>query len=303
MKNPLAIIILTILLSSRENSVEQNRKKFLVDDIPDKTPIAFKEELIPDNMIIHKGIFSPDMKEYYYTVSDKDFQQFNVYVIKKNNGEWSKPRNAFFDSKYNEHGMSFSPNGSSIYFSSTRPVSLDGVSSSWHIWRSDKISGSWDDPKFVDIPNLRNKLSSHPIVTNSGMMYFHSSNLDYTEMDIYRSKQKNGKFENAEKVSFFKAQIKGKCTPFVSQNEEYLIFASIGKQLDLMIAFNDGSGHWTEPVMLNNKINNMGQGNPYVTPDNKYLFFTEGDHLEKNWKVKWVDVESELKKYLVIMQD
>ncbi|WP_262496961.1 hypothetical protein [Formosa algae] len=39
----------------------------------------------------------------------------------------------------------------------------------------------------------------------------------------------------------------------------------------------------------------MGQGNPYITPDDKFLFYTTGGHLEKDWKVKWVNIESELK--------
>ncbi|PNW28712.1 hypothetical protein BKP44_07285 [Formosa algae] len=46
---------------------------------------------------------------------------------------------------------------------------------------------------------------------------------------------------------------------------------------------------------LNDKINTMGQGNPYITPDDKFLFYTTGGHLEKDWKVKWVNIESELK--------
>ena len=74
-----------------------------------------------------------------------------------------------------------------------------------------------------------------------------------------------------------------------------MIFASIGNQLDLMISFSDGNGGWKDTKKLNNKINDIGQGNPYVTPDNKFLFFTSGEHLEKNWKVKWVNIESELK--------
>jgi hypothetical protein len=46
-----------------------------------------------------------------------------------------------------------------------------------------------------------------------------------------------------------------KCTPYVSPKEDYLIFATIGNQLNLMISFND----------------------------------------ENEWSVKWVDIESELK--------
>ncbi len=294
--NKLKIILLfTIGLLSCRNEIENIKLQFLTEEVPDNMPLEFKQGIIPQNKLIHKGIFSPDLKEYYYTISDKDFEQFEVYVIRKNDGNWSKPEKAFFNSEYNEHGMSFSPNGNTLYFSSTRPVDIDGVHLTWHIWKSEKINGEWNKPVFVDIPNLRNKLVSHPTITNSGTLYFHSSNLNYSEMDIYNSKQKDGKFKNAEKTSISTNSKTEKCTPYVSPKEDYLIFASIGNQLDLMISFNDGSGKWINTKRLNSKINNIGQGNPYVTPDNRFLFYTTGEHLKKNWRVNWINIESELK--------
>ena len=78
--------------------------------------------------------------------------------------------------------MNFSPDGNSIYFSSTKPTNVDDVLETWHIWKSDKINGKWREPTFEDIPNLRDKLTSHTVITNSETLYFHSSNLDYSEM-------------------------------------------------------------------------------------------------------------------------
>jgi Tol biopolymer transport system component len=269
--------------------------RFLTEKIPFDTPIEFKGNLTPNDKLIHKGIFSPDLEEYYYTLSDTDFEQFDVYMIKKLNGIWSNPQKAFFNSEYSEHGMAFSPDGNSLYFSSTRPTNIKGVLETWHIWKSNKVNGRWSEPKFVDIPNLRSKLVSHPTITNTGTMYFHVSNLDYGEMDIYYSKMVSDKFEDAEKTSISMNSNNGKCTPYVSPKEDYLIFASIGSQLDLMISFNDGIGGWTNTKSLNEKINDNGQGNPYITPDNKFLFFTTGKYQEKNWKVKWVNIESQIK--------
>ncbi len=295
MKKLKIILLFTISFLSCKNENENTKTLFLTEKIPNDVPIEFKPNVIPQNKIIHKGIFSPDLKEYYFTISDKNFENFQVYVIKKNNANWSVPKETFFNSKYNEHGMSFSPNGNTLYFSSTRPINIDGISSTWHIWKSDKVNGEWKEPVFVDIPNLRDKLVSHPIITNSGTLYFHSSNLDYSEMDIYHSKQINGTFENAKKASILLTTNAGKCTPYVSPEEDYLIFASIGNQLDLMISFSDGVGGWINTKRLNDKINDFGQGNPYVTPDNKFLFFTTGEQLKNNWNVKWVNIECEMK--------
>ena len=294
--NKLKIVLLLIIgFLSCKNKTENTKMQFLTEEIPNKIPIEFKHNLVPKNKLIHKGTFSPDLQEYYYTISDKNFEKFEVFVIKKDKEDWSEPKKAFFNSEHSEHGMSFSPNGNTLYFSSTRPVNVSGIAPTWHIWKSNKINGKWSKPIFVDIPNLRNRLVSHPTINNSGTLYVHSSNLDYSEMDIYQSKSVNGKFENAEKTLIVMNSKSGKCTPFVSPKGDYLIFASIGNELDLVITYNDGKGGWMNTKKLNTKINTKGQGNPYITPDNKFLFFTTGEHLEKNWKVKWVNIESEIR--------
>lgn len=291
------LIITTALSCKNSNSIKNHKVRFLVDQIPDTTtPIVFKQDLVPNDKIIHRGVFSPNFEEYYYTISDKNFKQFTIYSIQKINGKWAIPKKAFFNSDYNDHGMSFSSDGKSLYFSSTRPVNIEGVASTWHIWKSEKKNNVWSTPEYVDIPNLRDKLTSHPSITDSGVLYFHVSNSDYSEMDIYLSKAVNGKFQNAQKLIVPQYAKVGKCTPYISPKEDYIIFASIGNQLDLIISFMDKNGKWTHTKKLSEKINNLGQGNPYITPDNKFLFYATGDHIEKNWSVKWVNIASELKK-------
>lgn len=292
MKNTLLILSMIFISIGCKTENKKIELDFLTEKIPQQTPIEFKEPLIPDNKIIHKGIFSPDLNEFYYTISDQNFQNFDVFRIEKNNGTWTDTEHAFFNSEHDEHGMSFSPDGNTIFFSSTRPVNIDGIASTWHIWKCDKVDGVWREPIFVDIPNLRNKLVSHPTITNSGTLYFHSSNLDYTQMSIYKSKELNNHYSDAQKISMNLEN--DSCTPFISPNEDYLIFASIGNQLDLMISYNNGDGHWSNPKKFNDKINYAGQGNPYVTPDNKFLFYTSSNDDKMDWSVKWVNIESEI---------
>lgn len=289
------IIVFLIMISFWNCKTKNTEISILKEEIPKNIPLIFKQNIVPTNKLIHKGILSLDLKEYYYTISDFQFDNFDVFVIKNNNGTWSKPKKAFFNSEYNEHGMSFSPDGNTIYFSSTRPTNIKDVANTWHIWKSEKVNGVWEEPTFVDIPNLRKKLVSHPTITNSGTLYFHSSNLDYTKMDIYHSKKENGNFKNAEKTLAGIKSNERKCTPYISPNEDYLIYASVNNELDLMITYNDGKGNWVNTKKLNKKINNKGQGNPYVTANNKFLFFTTGNYSAKDWKVKWVNIESEIK--------
>ena len=190
--------------------------------------------------------------------------------------------------------MSFSADGNSVYFGSTRPTPLDTINSTWHLWKSEKSNGLWSEPVFIDIPNLRGKLISHPTISKAGTLFFHSSNIDYSQMDLYSSKLEHGEYQDAEKVVIPFPKTISKCTPFVSPNEDYLIFATIGEQLDLYISYKDTSGNWSKPKRLNDTINNLSQGNPYVTPDGKYLFYTVGGEKQKNWNIKWVNIQEEL---------
>ena len=140
------ILLFSIGFLCCKNETENTKMQFLTEEIPNNIPIEFKQNLIPQNKLIHKGIFSPNLQEYYYTISDKKFENFEVFVIEKNKENWSDPNKAFFNSKHNEHGMSFSPNGNTLYFSSTRPVNIVGVVPTWHIWKSDKINEKWNEP-------------------------------------------------------------------------------------------------------------------------------------------------------------
>jgi len=98
-----------------------NQNRFLDSSIPGESPEVFLPNLYQEGKIIHKGIFSPDYENFYYTESKTDFTNFNIKQLNKVDNKWSEPKEAFFNSKFEDHGMSFSPDGQTLYFSSTRP--------------------------------------------------------------------------------------------------------------------------------------------------------------------------------------
>ncbi len=263
---------------------------FLTNDIPFDEPLIFKPELVPDSMLIHSGIFSPDLNEYYFTLSDKDFTSFTVKYIRKGEGKWSEPEDAFFNTAYFEHGMNFSPDGKSIYFSSTRPTGIEGIPETWHIWRSQRMNGEWSKPEFIDIPNLRNRMVSHPSITHDGSIFFHSGTPNYEELQLFYCRPiANGIFSDAIKlppVINFDSQM---VTPWISPDESYLIFQAASK---LYLSFKSKNGVWEKPQILNEVINKHAEGNPYVTPNEQFLFYVSGvePNPEKNWAVHWVDI-------------
>lgn len=59
------ILLFTIPFLSCKSETKNTKMQFLEKEVPNNMPIEFKENLIPQNKIIHKGIFSLDLKEYY----------------------------------------------------------------------------------------------------------------------------------------------------------------------------------------------------------------------------------------------
>ncbi|MDY8138542.1 hypothetical protein [Aquimarina sp. 2201CG5-10] len=291
----LILFVVTACKNQDQNATQSNM--FLTDKIPGDTPIPFKPELVTSNKLVHRGIFSTDMETYYFTISNTDFSSFDVKMSRKKEGVWSTPVNAFFNSTYNEHGMSFSPDGNTLVFASTRSVDTEEVSDTWHLWKSQKQNGKWSEPQFIDIPNLRDKLMSHPTLTNDGILYFHSSNIDYSNMEIWYATLENDQYLPAKKLQLNINQAKGYCTPYISADGEHLIFAVIKEHLELNISHKTGVNEWSTPIIIPEYINHNGQGNPYLTPDGKFLFYaTEDVNKENTWHINWVSTKSFINK-------
>lgn len=292
----LLVLHLWLVGCQPKNNASNNTMLDLTSETPGNSPVEFLPDLVAKDQLIHRGVLSPDLKEYYFTVSDTQYRQFDVKMVQKTSQGWSSPKNAFFNSAYNEHGMSFSSDGRYLYFSSTRPVNTVDVADTWHIWRSQKQGNTWSSPAFVDIPNLRNKLLSHPSISDRGTLYFHVSNLDYSHMAIYTAQQVNNRFEAATKVPLtVDSPTNGFCTPYVSPDGTYLLFAAIREHhLDLMRSRYNKQNGWGVAQKLKANIHHKGQGNPYVSPDGKFLFFAaENDPVKPSqgrWAIKWVQV-------------
>ncbi len=266
----------------------EQEQRYLTSNIPYDQPLMFKPDLVADDSLEHRGVFTPGYEAYYYTVSDKEYERFDIKFITVQDGVWSVPKNAPFNSSYNDHGLSFSPDGLMAVFSSTRPAPKPGIANTWHLWKSTLEDGIWQPPTFIDIPNLDEKLISHPSVTQEGNLYFHVSETDYSNMDIYRSKLIEGSYEEAHRINLSNVNKEARCTPFISPTEDYLIFAAIGKYLTLQISYKEADDQWSDPKPLPSTVNQKGQGNPFVTTDGKFLFYTAQHPTRDTWKVHWV---------------
>ena len=289
-------LLLLVVIIGCDTKLKMNfeQELYLDESAPKDTPKLFKPELIPEKQLAHAGVFTPDMKEYYYTLSNASFSQFTVMYIRKLGDQWSAPKEAFFNSSYLEHGVHFTKDGQWVYFSSTRPVEKEGNSNNWHIWRSKKMQNGWSEAEWINIPGLEGKSSSHPSLTQTGRLYFPSYNPDFSDMALFVTEPIEGVFQQARKVILPEGVNQNTSTPYVAQDESYLLFEKmVDDFLEIYISYRDNDG-WQLPKRLSDNINTKNLGNPYVTPDGQYLFYASGrwKHTPPNdWVIKWVSTK------------
>ena len=109
------LILIAIIGCNTTMKMNTEQEQYLGEYPPTDAPVLFKPELIPEDQLAHAGIFTPDMKEYYYSLSNASFNQFTVMFIRKSGDQWTDPKEAIFNSSYLEHGVHFTKDGQWVY--------------------------------------------------------------------------------------------------------------------------------------------------------------------------------------------
>jgi hypothetical protein len=177
--------------------------------------------------------------------------------------------------------FTLAPDGTSFYFSSTRPI--DGGSTPREFSRNWIVQwdhGRWSTPSLVLGPMGTPEHQAYPTVTTDGALYFFSWNPDEEDSDLFRSRLVDGEYTTPENLGTPINSTHEEFDPYVAPDGTYLIFTSYERPDgdgagDLYISFREGDGSWTEPVNMGQGVNSTANENrPFVTIDGKYFFFT-----------------------------
>jgi len=84
---------------------------------------------------------------------------------------------------------------------------------------------------------------------------------------------------------------------FIARDESYLIFCRFasGSASDLHISYKKQDGTWTYPKTLGTQVNTPNpnwEACPFVTRDNKYLFFMRGGNDLASYSIYWVKIDN-----------
>jgi Tol biopolymer transport system component len=162
-------------------------------------------------------------------------------------------------------------------------------------------NGNWGEPVKLDSTVNSKNSEWFPKVAHDNCLYF-GRDLDGNVV-IHKAELINGEYK---KVSKLNAAFNYNCGDQVfSKNMDYIIFSSPREggfgNIDLYLAFKKDNGEWTEGINMGSDINTDGfELAPYISPDDKYLFFTRRYETKEaaTSDIYWVslDIVSLLKK-------
>jgi hypothetical protein len=217
----------------------------------------------------NKEIYYSGIQAYYPTTGD------TIKYYKYSGGNWTGPFNLYPGFL----APALSVSGDTMYFQDNNSL--------YETYFSVRNGNSWSNPQRI----LASLLSAHYLqVTNNGHYYISSipdpgigasdwCSLDLTASDTTAISLGLPLNTTSDNLDFF-----------VSRDETFMILSRNG----MKISYHKDDGSWTNPKSLGEQINfGLGNWGPYVTSDNKYLFYTTGTLANySDTYVYWVRIDS-----------
>ena len=227
---------------------------------------------------------SPDGTEMMYTIVTGQHVFSSIIILKKGAKGWSAPSIAPFSGQYRDLEPAYSPDGNKIFFSSNRPV--EGKSSTdFDIWVVEKINGVWQsNPKNLGAPINTPRDEFYPSVTESGNLYFTA---EYEggvgKEDIFVASLQDGKYTTPAPLDTAVNSKTYEFNAFVSPDEKFILFSSYGRKDDsgggdMYISLKNDNGTWAPARVLTIVNSSKLDYCPFVTADQKTLYFTSQRH-------------------------
>ena len=245
--------------------------------VPAGEPLLFAPDIISlKNVMVHDTPkFSPDGNEIFWGEFSTNPNHTSIKFSRLINNKWTEPELVPFSSpeSYGDGCPFMLPDGKVLYFSSFRSLKKGGKSGRERIWYVERQGDAWGEPTPVSEYVNKTDLHWQHSVSENRSLYFS------TDQGIMRSQFVSGKHQKPEKITEVMNPEYVGGTPYISPDENYIIFSSdrlpgsLGKR-DLYIGYRKNDGTWSDPIHLGNMINTPQHDLcPIVTYDGKYLLY------------------------------
>ena len=285
MKSIPAIYIFLLFLSSCQPKTEVKETSLpngaYFSQSADTTAQLFAPGIVSKAYQELNAVFSPDGKEFYYTIADpgRNFYTIMVY-IKDENEDWQGPEVASFSGKYPDADPYITSDNKKLYFISQRPIdNVETETKDFDIWMVNRTETGWSDAirldTIINTPNNEYYVSA----TDDGSIFYSSNypgGLGYG--DIYEARPENGSYV-VENLGEAINSPSGEGDPYVSPDGNMIVFMSWGRaddlgRGDLYISYKK-DGVWQKAQNMGSEINSPSfEYCPMMSPDGKYFFWT-----------------------------
>jgi hypothetical protein len=255
---------------------------YLAQNRPGNTPVIFQLQSNSGLRPVERISISSDGKEIYYSELDEwPPHTSRIKCYKYLSNKWQGPFVVF--ERFICPGLSM--NDSTIYMQRDTALSTGGVSWSYYSTRN---STGWSTPIKLLSTNMQTHYFQETQLKNYYLASTPDSNSDICKLVIHNS--------DTTILSLGKPINKTDTENdfFIARDESYIIFFRLTSPNDLFISYHKTNGSWTNPKSLGPNINtsNNYECCPYVTGDNKYLFFTRGNWPMNTYYTYWVKIDN-----------
>ncbi|MFH1196478.1 MAG: hypothetical protein V1720_12310 [bacterium] len=234
---------------------------------PGQTPEKFAPGIISTEAHEYACSFSPDGNEFYYTCNNK------VTYTKLVNGIWIEPTVVPFAGNFSFEPF-VTPDNKRLYFQTGGVINEKMEMMTKYVERTGE---GWSEPKDPGYSFNPGK-TMHISTTMEGTIYTTDISGGMGSESLGRIKKVNGSYEKLEKLGVPFNKVPNQQHPWIAPDESYILFTvrkpGQNQSSSLFCSFKNEKGDWSEPAEL--KLG-MDAGQPFVSFDGKYLFFSAGN--------------------------
>ena len=268
-----------VLLGCKQNNSDH---LYLAQAPPAYTPKLFAPSIVNTDSIEINVVFNSSYTEMFFTriINEK----FMIHHAEFIDGKWSVPKPLQMFDEQEKASVAIDPSlsqdGKTMYFLGISPEDhLKG--SKPDIYRSQKTDGKWQLATKVGYPiSTPEYAESYPLVVADGSLYFTSDRPgSLGGRDIYRAQYAgDGTFDTPINIGSEVNSEDGQRSTYVSPDESFLITANTYTDEEGFAVSFKKDGKWQQPVYFFHGETFEEDWNyccPYMSPDNKYLFFSK----------------------------
>jgi len=270
-----------------------SRPNAVIDNFNGKYALADSATIFGEGVVSVSGrnefapLLSADGNSIYFSSEDNTDSTLSTHIVRQEAGVWSAPQEVSFTAD-NSNSVEVYLNADNTVLYYTQRTGDNSKNYEYRFWKTEKDSvGNWGEPVEVDAmlnsqmdKRRINVVKNHNIYFSAGGDLYYST---YQPADgTYTSPQQ---FEYPVNTDSWEGDL------YVQPQENYLLFSSSredGQNKDIYISYKFKSNRWTNPKKLGSSVNTTDdEFSPYMSPDEKYLFFSRTIGEETN--IYWME--------------